>query len=184
MHNYNTLESQLKAPPVARLKRPTFPPRVDNSTSIKISHCIYHTFPLGVGTLPPSKAHTSLEPHIYVITTVCVHCANAVWYAGLSKSTQNHTVMQYTGSGDVGAMNCESAVFDKYSMFAITYCILIVSILFYFNIDDEGMNVLFCLIWNDITQNACLCWEIYGWLILNLFYQKRWFIMYMYTITW
>ena len=35
------------------------------STLINISHCIYHTFPLGVCTLPPSKGHASPEPRVH-----------------------------------------------------------------------------------------------------------------------
>ena len=107
------------------------------STMINISHCIYHTFPLSVGTLPPSKLHTLPEPRIHsdhycvdalrIIVCTKTHAlsAHTQWYPGLNKIV----VMQYTGSGDVdffppcnaemglskfvtgGAINCESTVF-------------------------------------------------------------------------
>ena len=49
-------------------------------TSINISHGIYHMFPLRVSTMPPSKAHTSSEPHIhsdhYCMCGCIVHIAH------------------------------------------------------------------------------------------------------------
>ena len=86
------------------------------STSINISHCIYmyHTFPLRIGTMPPSKAHTSPKPRVHsdhycvdalrIIAHTKAHalkCAFAALFAVISRFTQNHTVMQYTGSGYV-----------------------------------------------------------------------------------
>ena len=64
MKTSNTLDSQLIAPPAGSMKKNHKFSHL-GSTLITISHCIYHTFPLGVSTLPPSKAHTSPEPHIH-----------------------------------------------------------------------------------------------------------------------
>ena len=84
------------------------------STSINIYRCICYTFPLSVVILPPSKAHTSPEPCVTLWSLLCGYIAhhsayhgtrfefaNAVWYTVISKSTQTHTFIQYTGSGDV-----------------------------------------------------------------------------------
>ena len=74
------------------------------STSINISHCIYHMYPLSVGTLPPSKAHISPEPRIHsnhycvgalrIIARTKAHALSAhtqsdtQWYPGLYKIIQ------------------------------------------------------------------------------------------------
>ena len=84
------------------------------STSIIVSHWIYHMFPLGVGKLLPSKTHTSPEQRVHsdnycvVALRIIAHtkahtfeCAYAIWYALIFRSTQNRTVMQYTWQGDV-----------------------------------------------------------------------------------
>ena len=67
------------------------------STSMNISHCIYHTFPLSVGTLQPSKAHTSPEPRAHcdhysvgalrIIARTKAHAlsVHTQWYPGLHK---------------------------------------------------------------------------------------------------
>ena len=74
------------------------------STLISISHCIYHTFLLSVGTLPPSKAHTSPEPCVhsdhYCVVALRIKAPTNVhalreqvqsdmqWYPGLYKLIQ------------------------------------------------------------------------------------------------
>ena len=81
------------------------------STSININQCIYHTFPLSVGTLPPSKVHSSPEPRLQpdhycvgalrIITRTKAYTLSAHICSDIQVYTKNHTVIQYTGLGDV-----------------------------------------------------------------------------------
>ena len=69
-------------------------------------------FPSGLAHCHQAKStHRPSQAYILIITVwlhcaysayqdVHFECANAVWYAMISRSIQNHRVMQYTGSGD------------------------------------------------------------------------------------
>ena len=95
------------------------------STSIYISHCIYHTFSLSVGTLLSSKAHTSPEPCIHsdlycvgsalrIIAHTTVHTLSEQLCSILDQdmSTFSHHAMQIWASPSLlvigGAIYCES----------------------------------------------------------------------------
>ena len=113
----------------------SFPLRVDIGPYV--SHCIYHTFPLSVGTLLPSKVHTSPEPMRTFWSLLCgciannnkyqgarFECAYAVWYAVISRSTQNQTIMQYTGSGYVNFFppcNAKIGIFFFHFLLSISF---------------------------------------------------------------
>ena len=81
MKTSNKLDSQLIAPPAGNMKNVDF--CHPGSTLINISHCIYHTIPLSVGTLPPSKGHTSPEPRIHSdhYCMVALHITTFVMYS-------------------------------------------------------------------------------------------------------
>ena len=59
--------------------------------STSISHCIYHTFPLSVGTFWSLPCGCIAHKSAY--QGARFECAYAVWYAVISRSTQNHTNM-------------------------------------------------------------------------------------------
>ena len=102
-------------------KRSIFPPWVDIDQYyfIAFTKC----FPSVLAHCRQAKrTHRPSHTCILIITvwvhctcsayqSACFECTNAVWYTVISRSTQNHTVIQYTGLGEVSfilTMQCRN----------------------------------------------------------------------------